>query len=337
MYKLNKTLPLRRQPNILYAKLGVSPDASAEAIRSAYRVLEGVYCPDGAYSDDVMQHAFLEISNAAGIPCNPRTRWLYDCGYIDERGRPTRAGSERASRLRRLRISGALISFAVLFIIAFWVTNPNGAHTGIQASPSQASPSEGRVTQNRDQAFQKVVSPAMEKTIVFADQSPLAAAATAATETMLEEYPLPSIAPSFANQEVDARSVEASAGMQPIAKPSSAEANPHDYLPPETIFNPKHNFFAGGPKEKKQSSALISPKNNPFRRQKLSGRKQTPERQQTDTFFPPIAGSRSTDIWMVPRAGAQTEDRLPASAAVRTAQCLACITNDRANCSKTCP
>ena len=92
MYGSDRLEPPRGPYSKLYAKLGVSPDASAEDIELAYKVLEQTYRPGGAYLDDVMHLAFTEIANAAAILRNPRTRKAYDQGYIDERGRRTKAG-----------------------------------------------------------------------------------------------------------------------------------------------------------------------------------------------------------------------------------------------------
>jgi curved DNA-binding protein CbpA len=132
----------------LYAKLGISPDASPEAIEAAYRVLERAYRPDGAYADDVMHRAFIEISSAAAILGNPRTRRLYDRNYIDESGRPTPAGLARAARARKAAIFSGGLSAAVagLFILNFWGPAPEADRKSVQAGPppQQAVAKESR-------------------------------------------------------------------------------------------------------------------------------------------------------------------------------------------------
>ena len=88
----------------------------------AYRVLEQAYRPGGAYVDDVMHLAFTEISRAASILSNPKTRKLYDRGYIDEFGKPTKAGLARTSRVRTAVFScGALFAIGLAALAVFTV------------------------------------------------------------------------------------------------------------------------------------------------------------------------------------------------------------------------
>src|SRR6185312_16270150 len=100
MYK-SDTAGHRRLSKNLYAKLAVSPNASPETIQTAYLALKKAYNPDGGYSDDLLYEAFSQISNAAAILGNPKTRKFYDRGYIDEAGALTQAGLADKSRSRR--------------------------------------------------------------------------------------------------------------------------------------------------------------------------------------------------------------------------------------------
>jgi hypothetical protein len=121
-----ETAPLRTHYKSLYAKLGVPSGASTEAIHRAYRVLEDAYRPGGAYVDDVMHLAFTEISRAASILGNPKTRKLYDRGYIDEFGKPTKAGLARTSRVRTAVFScGALFAIGLAGLAVFTVGSQN--------------------------------------------------------------------------------------------------------------------------------------------------------------------------------------------------------------------
>lgn len=122
----SETAPLRIPHNTLYAKLGVPPSASTEAIQRAYRVLEETYRPGGAYVDDVMHLAFTEISRAASILGNPKTRKLYDQGYVDEFGKPTKVGLARASRARTAVLAGAFLSIGFAGLAIFSIGHSNG-------------------------------------------------------------------------------------------------------------------------------------------------------------------------------------------------------------------
>ena len=130
-------------PNTLYAKLGVPPDVSTEAIRRAYRVLEETYRPGGAYVDDVMHLAFTEISRAACILGNPHTRKLYDQGYIDEFGKRTRAGLARTSRMRTAVLAGAFLSIGFAGLAVFSI----GPSKGPLESANHTNPPAQRAPQ----------------------------------------------------------------------------------------------------------------------------------------------------------------------------------------------
>ncbi len=122
----SETAPLRIPHNTLYAKLGVPPGVSTEAIQRAYKVLEETYRPGGAYVDDVMHLAFTEISRAASILGNPKTRKLYDQGYIDEFGKRTKAGLARASRVRTAVLAGSFLSIGFAGLAIFGIGHSNG-------------------------------------------------------------------------------------------------------------------------------------------------------------------------------------------------------------------
>ena len=62
----------------LYGVLGVTPAASSEEIRSAYRELAKRYHPDRHPGDPGAQARFQEISRASGILTNPDSRAAYD-------------------------------------------------------------------------------------------------------------------------------------------------------------------------------------------------------------------------------------------------------------------
>lgn len=61
-----------------YALLGVSPGASTDEIRSAFRRLGAIYHPDRNPGDSVSFDKFKEISKAHDILSNPDTRSAYD-------------------------------------------------------------------------------------------------------------------------------------------------------------------------------------------------------------------------------------------------------------------
>ena len=122
----SETAPHSTSHSKLYANLGVPPGASTEAIRRAYSVLEDTYRPGGAYVDDVMHLAFTEISRAASILGDPKTRKLYDQGYIDDFGKPTKAGLARTLRVRTAVLScGALFAIGLAGLAIFTVESQN--------------------------------------------------------------------------------------------------------------------------------------------------------------------------------------------------------------------
>lgn len=61
-----------------YDILGVSPDATGAAIRSAYRKLAKIHHPDTNEGDETARERFLEIRAAYEILSNPDRRALYD-------------------------------------------------------------------------------------------------------------------------------------------------------------------------------------------------------------------------------------------------------------------
>ncbi len=112
----SETAPLR---TLLYTRLGMPPGASTEEIRRAYEVLEEVYRPGGASIDDAMHLAFTEISRAASILGNPRTRRLYDRGYIDEFGKRTSSGRARTAKMRAVVVASAFLAAGLTGLAVF--------------------------------------------------------------------------------------------------------------------------------------------------------------------------------------------------------------------------
>jgi curved DNA-binding protein CbpA len=111
-----------KNQNNLYAKLGLSSNATPKAIRYAYYALAKAYHPDGEPRDEVMEKAFAEISAAAAILRNPKMRSLYDRGYIDETGKrmDLRIRSEKRGRSQVIPPSMFALSFFTALLFAFW-------------------------------------------------------------------------------------------------------------------------------------------------------------------------------------------------------------------------
>jgi DnaJ-class molecular chaperone len=74
-----------------YSVLGVSKQASAEEIKSAYRKLAKKYHPDTNQDDKTIEKKFKEITAAYNILSDTEKRSQYDAGAIDTEGNPTMA------------------------------------------------------------------------------------------------------------------------------------------------------------------------------------------------------------------------------------------------------
>ena len=312
MGRSTKTVPPRgrySRYNSLYSKLGVSPDASAETIRSAYRVLENVYRPDGAYTDDVMAQAFAEIAGAAAILCDPKTRKLYDRGYIDETGGRTKAGLARASRIRKAGVFGtlAVFGFAGLLVFNLWSGSSIRTRDDVQVSglPAALNDTGAQGVDGRSDDRQ-----------VSTDRAPLPA-------------PLPS--QQEVSQKAKSQADEKSDSSSPGGS-AAAEANARDYLPPETLFHPGSSGGLAKDRERAAQKSTIPP-NQAKRNRRLA---QKIERQKQ----PGLSNTAPSEIWesniWFPGSQSHAQDPAPGSA-LRTAHCLACLANDQANCTKTCP
>ena len=70
----------------LYAVLGVSRDASAQSIRSAYHARAKAFHPDLNPGDSLREAAFLRVTNAYQILRDPHLRERYDLGEIGPDG-----------------------------------------------------------------------------------------------------------------------------------------------------------------------------------------------------------------------------------------------------------
>ena len=292
----SETAPLRTAQNTLYAKLGVSPGVSTEAIRNAYRVLEEIYRPGGAYVDDVMHLAFREISRAASILGNPKTRKLYDQGYIDEFGKRTKAGLARVSRVRTAVLAGAFLSIGFAGLAVF----SNGQNSGPLESANQTNPS----TQPAPQASPPVSMP----------------------------RPLGSTQKSASN--------EKSGAQVPDAMPR-LRADARDYLPAETRDDPGSPPRNGSPVDLREPGApspFAAPKSPAVQGAQAKPGQQktpTPERRRFARLSRTGPQMLQSYIWFggpAPASGA-----MRTSQTLKTAHCLACLTDHQADCSRACP
>ena len=288
-----ETAPLRTPYKSLYAKLGVPTGASTEAIRRAYRVLEDAYQPGGAYVDDVMHLAFTEISRAASILGNPKTRTLYDLGYIDEFGKPTKAGVARASRARSAIFASALITIGLAGLAVFTIGHSN--------PPAETA---GNVNPPAQHVFQPVPAPRPP------DQMP---------KSVSNDKPAPQAPDGAAPLQTDAR----------------------DYLPLETRDGPgDHTGHVSreSPGEPKRPRLAVAPRSRPLQGAPLRpGERRTsnPERRRTARLSRTGPELLQSYIWF--GAPAPASRPIGASQTLKTAHCLACLTDHQADCSRVCP
>lgn len=287
MDQSNNTRTLPR----LYGKLGVAPDASIEAIRSAHKVLEDTYRPGGAYIDDVMHHAYMEIAAAAAILTNPKTRKLYDQGDIDERGKPTEVGLAKASRARKMVLAGAFVAACLggLLILAFWDAKPSSVRT-----PKSAG---------NETAFTPAANPAPSPSV---KRQPAPSAPTSAEKDA-------SVAVS------DAPRDQTSAPRAPV------QADARDYLPPDTVLHSGRDLsgdsIIGGAPHSRISQRNIE--------------RNAHKPQRTKQAALPRPGPSRQKLWA--GGASQASDPAPVFQSLRTAHCLACLTNHQAECASACP
>ncbi len=296
MFETDRPASPRSPYNTLYAKLGVSADASAEDIESAYKVLEQTYRPRGAYVDDVMHLAFTEISNAAAILRNPRTRKAYDQGYIDERGIRTKAGAARAARVRAFGLGSGLLlaSLAGFMIISSWTgTQTRGASQGTDHVEDKIAP----VIEPQAAAQAEAISPA-------------------STPQPQEQASKPDV-------------------QQPPLSPP-VHADDRDYLPPQEALDPKTP--AGD-----QPAVPVQPAGNPYSSiprksaglpQPRQDQQNLPRQEQRRPAW--LSKPAQQHVQSTIRFGWPPHQSLRISESLRSAYCLACLTNHNADCSTAC-
>ena len=285
----SETAPLHTPQNSLYAKLGVPPGVSTEAIRRAYRVLEETYRPGGAYVDDVMHLAFTEISRAASILGNPKTRKLYDQGYIDEFGKQTKAGLARASRVRTAVLAGAFVTIVGLAVFSIGHSNEPLESANHESAPAQ-----------------RIAEPSLPASIPRPPEE---------TQTFASRPQVPEAAPPL-------------------------QADARDYLPPETRDGPGSNPRQDSPEGTRKlpprltplpkSPAVQSAQAKPGERRTLN-----PERRRLARLARPGPQMLQSYIWF--GGPAPTPGPMRASQTLKTAHCLACLTDHQADCSRACP
>ena len=290
----SETAPRGTSHSKLYANLGVPPGASTEAIRSAYRVLEDTYRPGGAYIDDVMHLAFTEISRAASILGDPKTRKLYDQGYIDEFGKPTKAGLARTSRVRTAVFScGALFAIGLAGLAVFTV----------ESQDRRSGPMESANDANSVQRASQLSPPP-------------------AADPSLK---------SVSNDKPESQRSEGAAHLQ---------ANVRDHLPPETKDEPEHPAGPVAPERPRAPgtpSLFAAPKNPVIQDAHAKPRERrtrNPEQRRVARFSRTGPGMVQPYIWFGAPAPASRPIR--AAQTLKTAHCLACLTDHQADCSRAC-
>jgi hypothetical protein len=279
----------------LYANLGVPPGASTEAIRRAYKVLEDTYRPGGAYVDDVMHLAFTEISRAASILGNPKTRKLYDQGYIDEFGKPTKAGLAHTSRVRTaVFAAGALVAIGLVGLAVFTVESQNRRSVPIESANDANSVQH---------ASQLSPPPAADQTLKPASN--------------------------------DKPASQGSDGAAPL------QVDARDYPPPETKDGPENLAGPIAPERPRAPGApslFAAPKNRAIQdAQAKPGERRTrnPDWRRAAHLSRTGSGIVQSYIWFGAPAPASRPIR--AAQTLKTARCLACLTDHQADCSRACP
>jgi curved DNA-binding protein CbpA len=282
----------RSRNNDLYAKLGISPQASPEEIQAAYHVLEKAYRPGGTYTDDVMHQSFLEIANAAAILGNPGKRRLYDLNCIDETGKLTQTGLARAARVRKAALFSvaSIAVIAGLLILNFWAPVPEVNPKSVQSDPTSPK-------------------------VAAAEPSPSQMAPSPKLDTKTEAHQ-----PASENPDASAR----------------ADARAEDYLPPAEVHRHRNNT-SGASSQPGQETAKPLRRTSRWQAEAKQARRLTQSAERGGD----ANSSAARHIGEARDAPARpfSRNRIAASdaSASMAAQCLACLTGDRANCSRTCP
>jgi hypothetical protein len=239
----------------------------------------------------VMHLAFTDISRAAFILGNPKTRKLYDRGYIDEFGKRTRTGRVRASRVRAAVLAGAFLStgFAGLAIFSISSSNPPPESTSLlNPAPQRAA-----------QAFPPVSQP----------------------------RPPEETQKSASNEKSGSQGLKASLPLQ---------ADAREYLPPEARDAPENHQRQDSSESSPRLSLLPkSPAIQSAHGKPGERRTPNPERRRLARLSRTSPQMLQSYIWFgrpVPNSGP-----IRASQTLKTAHCLACLTDHEADCSRACP
>ena len=241
-----------------------------------------------------MHLAFTEISRAASILGNPKTRKLYDQGYIDEFGKQTETGRARTSRVRAALLAGALLSTGFAGLAVFGI----GQRDGPLESASHVNPPAQRVSQ----ASQPVSIP----------------------------RPPEEKQKSASNEKSESQGLDAAPPLQ---------ADARDYLPPQTLDgsgrHPGHEFPEGSREPARRlallpkGAAVKSAQAKPAER-----RTPNPERRRLARLSRSGPQMLQSYIWFGGPAPASASIR--ASQTLKSAHCLACLTDHQADCSQAC-
>jgi DnaJ-class molecular chaperone len=103
----------------LYELLGVSPDASDEALKKAYRKLAKMYHPDLNPSDPDAARRFRQVAAAIAILCDAKRRAAYNQRLVRElQRRLDGEGERRRLQLRRSVVIGGAAAVAIGVVVA---------------------------------------------------------------------------------------------------------------------------------------------------------------------------------------------------------------------------